>query len=53
MQKLKCFHRGKGVAKQLIEASFLRAKELGIDLSLIVDEAKADVKNYYERVGFK
>ncbi|EAK0826795.1 GNAT family N-acetyltransferase [Campylobacter fetus] len=46
-------HRGKGVAKQLIEASFLRAKELGIDLSLIVDEAKIDVKNYYERVGFK
>ncbi|ABK82636.1 GNAT family N-acetyltransferase [Campylobacter fetus] len=46
-------HRGKGVAKQLIEASFLRAKELGINLSLLVDEAKSDVKSYYKRVGFK
>lgn len=46
--------RAKGIAKKLIEASFLKAVNLGLNrVSLLVDTKKPYVKNYYENYGFR
>lgn len=47
-------YRGKGIARQLLEAAILRAKELGIPtVGLLVDKGNPRAEALYTKVGFE
>lgn len=47
-------YRGKGIARQLLEAAILRARELGIPrVGLLVDKGNPRAEALYTKIGFK